>query len=95
MTAEPQTRIDEKIVESPELESLLEERAAAKEKLAMARSTAEGLTDRAKQKIDELGLDVGSTMRVGRFRISKSLTAGRSVAFDVDPKERVSIGTVE
>lgn len=95
MTAEPQMRIDEKVVESRELEALLEERAKAKEKEAMAKGTAKGLDERAKAMLDEHLVGEEAVVRVGRFRVTKKSFAAKDVSFVTSPSSRVRISTID
>lgn len=95
VAAEAQTRLDERIVDSTELESLLEERATAKERAAMANSTAKGLDERAKTMVEEYLEGDEGVIRVGRFRITKSAIPARSVSFETSPATRVRISAVE
>ena len=91
-----QTRLDERVVESSELESVLEERAKAKEKEAMARTASKGFDERAKAMLEEhLGDADEAVIRVGRFRITKSKVPARSVSFETPPASRVRISTVK
>lgn len=95
VAADPQTRLDERTIESTELESILEERAGAKEKAALAVQTAKGFDERARALIDELVTDEEAVVRVGRFRVTKSKVPARSVAFETSPTSRVRISTVD
>lgn len=86
---QPQTALDEQVVESAELERVLEDREVAKGAAGEARKKFSTLDDLAKGTIADL--DDDATVRVGRFRVAKRSVAGRSVAFDTNPTSRLSI----
>lgn len=89
--AEPQIGMDEKIVDSTEIEGILEEREKAREKAAMAKSTLKGFDERARSMLDEHLTEDEAVLRVGRFRIMKSKSKSRSVSFTTEPGTRVRI----
>lgn len=88
---QPQIALDEQIVESAELERVLEDREVAKGAAGEARKKFSTLDELAKGKIADLDLDDGGAVRVGRFRVTKSAVAARSVSFEIDPSMRLSI----
>lgn len=89
-----QLGLDEKVVDDAALLAALDERQAAKDALGEARKTYTKLHDEVRSRIDRLDLGVDTAVRVGRYRIAKTETTARSVAFDVDAKERISIGLI-
>ena len=86
----PQTAMDERVIESAELEAALEAREAAKVKAREARSTFAEADESARGLIGALGLGE-QPARVGRFRLVVRKVAARSVAFDTEPTSRVTI----
>jgi hypothetical protein len=86
----PQTSIDERLIESAELEAALEEREVAKDAARAARATFKSADESARELVK--ALELGETpARVGRFRLVVRKVAARSVAFDTDPTTRVTI----
>ena len=90
----PQTALDERIIESAELEAALEAREAAKIAAREARSIYAAANEAARGLIGtlELGEDPA---RVGRFRLLVRKVAARSVAFDTTPTTRITITTTD
>lgn len=89
--ATPQTALDERLIEDDTLEKALEDREQAKGAAGEARAKFTTMDDLVKGKVEELGLDEEETVRCGRFRISKSMVAGKSVSFETDPSARVTV----
>lgn len=90
-----QLAFDERIVEDKELEAALEKHLRAKDdraeinlRVKNARATVDGELARHPLEVDE-------TIRVGRFRITKSRKGGGHVEFDTAPSESIRIGLVE
>lgn len=94
VTAEAQTSIDEKVLESTELEAMLEDREAKKAKAAEARKAYASADELAKAELRER-VDEGEVARVGRFVVRRTSVPSRSVSFDTDPTSRLSIGVVK
>jgi len=90
--SDPQTRIDERVIESPELLEALDKRANAHE---AARSAKGELELRHADVIAELGkhgLEEGDTIRVGTYRITKTKPGEpKPVTFETTPTSRVMI----
>lgn len=91
MNAQPQTSIYEKLVEDPELESLLEKRQTAKEQAAAVRKKYTDADVAAKESLGWLELGIDAVVRVGRFAITMRKTAPKSVSFETAAGERLAI----
>jgi hypothetical protein len=90
VAAQPQTELEEQLIEDSELEAQLETRETAKQKAGRARKTYKEIDEAVRVRVNEL--DVGEVpARCGRFVISRREVAGRSVAFDTDPTTRLTI----
>ena len=90
-----QLAFDEKVIENRDLERLLDRRSAAKDQAAAANAEARKADEAARAAIEALDIGTDAAVRVGRYRITKTMTEARTVSFDVEAKERVSIGLVE
>jgi hypothetical protein len=91
---QPQTALEELLIEDDELEAQLEARERAKEKAGKARKTFQEVNEAVKVHVNEL--DAGeATLRCGRFLISRSERPGRSVSFETGPATRLSIRVVK
>ena len=86
-----QLGMDERVVEDSELEAKLE----AREGLAQARRTAvirfKGADQQARDALEALDIEVGTPVRIGRFRVTKQPLGSRSVSFETDPTVRLRI----
>jgi hypothetical protein len=78
----PQLALDEKVVEIASLEEALEERHSARLAAGEARKAYKEAHEAAKVEIEKLELPEDTPVRAGRFRITRSAVAARSVAFD-------------
>lgn len=90
-----QTALDETVVEDPQLEAALEAREKAKAAKSRATLAYKEKDEQAKAQLEEHGLTPDSPLRVGRFRVTKTVTEGRSVSFDTSGSSRVNISTPE
>lgn len=90
-TAQPQTALDEKVIDDSELEKALDDRERAKGAKAEATSVFKTKDDVVKGKLDDLGLEVGQVARIGRFRIEKRQTESSHVEFERGGGEKLSI----
>lgn len=93
--AKDQLAFDEQVIEDPSIERILEDRLKAQDVAASARKDVKTATDRAMVAIEKLELPVGGAARVGRFRITRTVTPARSVSFDTEAKDRVKISLAE
>lgn len=91
VVTQPQTALDERVVEDAELEAALEEREQAKAARAKAAKTFESKDEAARVLADKLDDLFDGPVRVGRFVLVERKTTARSVAFDVEAKTRLSI----
>lgn len=90
VVALPQTQIGERVVEDERLEKQLDARQSAKERAGAAGKAYREADTVVRATLDELGVGE-QPVRVGRFVISKSDVAARSVSFDTDPTSRLNI----
>lgn len=93
MSAAPQaqTTIYETTIDDPDLEKLLEQRQTLKDAKSEAVRRLKETDDVAKLKLRELDLGEGAPVRIGRFVVSESKVAARSVSFETDPTSRLQI----
>lgn len=84
-----QIGLEDKIINNPELEALLEERQELKPGVSEYRAADK----KAKEAV--LAIDTPTPFRVGRFIITKQAVPAKSVAFDVNESSRVTIKTVD
>jgi hypothetical protein len=89
--AQPQTALDELVVDDELLEKALETRERARLKALDARKAYTKANDAARAHLERHELVADRPLRVGRFVVTLAELGGRHVAFDVDPSERVSI----
>jgi len=89
--ADDQLSLDEKTVEDDEIEEALEQREKLKEHKNNATKDYRTAHDRVVGLIDQLGVSEDQAVRVGRFRLSRSHVAGRNVAFETLPTDRLVI----
>lgn len=87
---QPQTALDEHVIEDELLEKALEAREGAKANALAARKAYGKAHDAVKGHLERHDLSEGP-LRVGRFVVTARELEGRSVAFDVEPSTRVSI----
>lgn len=89
-----QASLYETTIENAELESALEKRQKAKDAAKAARAALKVEDEKAKGLIATLDLE-GGAIRVGRFVVSQSSVAARSVAFETDPTTRLNISLLD
>jgi len=90
-----QLAIDERSVEDPDLERLLDVRTAARDRLAQVRSEARKADDAARSRIEALDIEIDAAVRVGRYRITRKSVAARAVSFETSPSDRIVIALLE
>jgi hypothetical protein len=93
--SDDQLAFDEKVIEDPDLEKALEDREKVKSQRAALNQKYKEAHESAVDLIDELDLTEDVVVRCGRFRLSVSRVASRSVEFTTSPTERLNISTVE
>lgn len=81
----------DKTIDNLELLEALEQREKRKASKQAVTKTYQEADEKAKALISGCGLEVGETARVGRFRIQRTEVEGRSVAFETEPSERLTI----
>lgn len=91
VAVQDQAALDERVVEDADLEAALEARAAAKEKASFANKTAKEKDEQAKAALEELGIEEGAVVRVGRFRVEKRAVKPRSVSFETAASSQLRI----
>jgi hypothetical protein len=91
----PQQSLYEAELENPELEAALEAREVTKASAAAARKAYNEADEHAKGLVEGLDLGNGAPVRVGRFLLTRTPVAARSVAFDTEPTTRLTIRTLE
>jgi len=94
--AQDQLALDETVVDDADLEGILERRLRAHDDASEARLVFTRADEAARAEIARHGdaLDSGP-IRVGRFRIERKTTAPRSVSFETEAKDRISIGLID
>lgn len=93
--ADPQTSLDERLINAPPLEQALETREKRKASLKAVRAEYREADEMAKAQIAEFDLSDGEVARCGRFRIAKKRVQGRSVSFETDPTSRLQISLID
>lgn len=91
----PQTALDEKPIDSPELEALIDKREERKATKKEATAAFKEMDDAVKARIAEFDLPEGEVARCGKYRIEKRPTKGRSVSFETAPSSRLTISLFE
>jgi hypothetical protein len=91
----PQTSLDETVVEHAELAEALEARERLKDRRSKLNRDYQEADEHAKTLVGQLDLADGDTVRVGRFRISRTAVAGRTVAFETGERSRLTISMLD
>lgn len=91
VTEDPQTSIDERVIEQSAPEEALEERERRNNSRKELTRQFKEADDRARALLSEFDLQDGEVARCGRFRISKKSIPSRSVAFETSPSSRIQI----
>lgn len=92
---DPQTTIDERVVENPELEQALVDRGKLKAFAGEATKKYREQNEIVRGMVAEFALEDGQSIRVGRYRITRTPVAGRAVAFETNPTSRVTIAELD
>lgn len=90
-----QLALDEKVVEDAELVAKLERREQLRTEMAALRIEFVEVDRSVRAEVDKLDLGVDTAIRIGRFRISRTLAPARSVTFETEAKERITIGAID
>jgi hypothetical protein len=93
--SDDQFAFDEKVIEDPDLEKALEDREKVKTQRQALNAKFKEKHEHAADLIDELDITEDTVVRCGRFRLTVSKVASRTVEFTTSPTERLTISTVE
>lgn len=93
--ADPQDGLFDKQFDDSNLESLLDKREERKAERKAANKAFKTEDDKVKARLEEFNLADGEVARVGKYRIEKRATQGRSVSFDTSPSSRLNISLFE
>lgn len=91
MQDDGQLGFDEELIENPDVEAALVERQARKDALASVRKDFTKAHEAAVAALNAIELPEEGAVRVGRFRISRSLVSARSVSFETEESTRLRI----
>jgi hypothetical protein len=91
LAAEDQLGMDEELIENPDVEAALVERQARKDALGGVRKDFNKAHEKVVAALASIELPEEGAVRVGRFRISKSLVSARSVSFETQESSRLRI----
>jgi hypothetical protein len=84
----------DKVIEDGDLIAALERREEARARKLSATKAYKVEDDNAKSLLVNHDIQVGDTVRAGRFRLTKTAIAANHVEFDTSGSERLSIGTI-
>lgn len=90
-----QIALDEEVIENDAILTALESWLNAKEESKAASAVTRKEREKVDKLLEEVPIDVGMAVRVGRFRISREVVQGRSVSFDTSDSERIRIALIE
>jgi len=91
LRSEDQLGFDEELIENPDVEAALVERQARKDTLASVRKDFNAAHDKAVAALTSIELPDEGAVRVGRFRISKSIVSARTVSFETQESSHLRI----
>lgn len=92
--AEDQLALDETVIADKSAEAAFEALQERKEEMGAVRKLYKAAKELADAKVAQLELPEGGAVRVGRFRITRTAVAGRTVSFDTAPTSRVRIALI-
>ena len=96
VSSDPQTRIDERTIDSPELLEALDKRAEARGRKREAQSELDLRHAEVLAELEKHGLSEGDVVRIGTYRITKTKpTDSKTVTFETTPASRVMILELE
>jgi hypothetical protein len=94
--AKDQLALDERVVNDKDLEQALEDRLKAADNRAEVNAVYKRHDREVRAMLDKMDeLSVDQPLRIGRFRITKTIREATHVEFDTEPKERVSIALID
>lgn len=82
---QPQSQMDETLVDNPELEQLLDQREELKPSRTEFNKLSKAITEKLK------AIEAASPFRIGRFSITRNMIDGRSVSFETSGGVRFGI----
>jgi hypothetical protein len=92
----PQLAMDERAITNPELEAALERRLRAKDDVSEVQLVYKRADEEVKAELARIpDFPPDSALRIGRFRVSKRHVAARSVSFETEARDQLSIGLVD
>lgn len=91
VNSDDQLGFDEEVIENPDVEAALVERQARKDALASVRHEYDEAHEKAKAALLMLELPEDGAVRIGRFRVTKTLRSARSVAFETKASSQLRI----
>lgn len=90
-----QLGLDETVVDNETLEKLLEQRLRAAQDRAEVNGVFKRADAAAKAALATVDIPSDGAIRVGRFRIAKTLVIGHAVSFVTEDKDRLTISLLE
>jgi len=90
-----QLALDEKVVVDAQLEQLLDEREDARAARLDAQRAFDSADAKAKARIETHDIGLDAAIRVGRYRISRTMSEGGHRDFEILPKPQTKIKAVE
>lgn len=89
--ADDQLELDAEVVDDPELERALEDREKRKASKSAVTAEYREADEAARALINRLDVDANTIIRCGRFRITRTVVAARTVSFETEPAQRLTI----
>lgn len=89
--ADAQDGLFDQEIDDPSLIEALEEREKLRAAKAKATAKYTEKHDAVKARLGELNIEPGDVVRVGRFRVKKTETESRAVAFETSASTRMTI----
>jgi hypothetical protein len=90
-----QLALDERAIEDPALESLLNQWLNAREDASSASADLRATRKRIEAEAEKLDMGIDTAIRIGRFRIERRMRAARDVEFHTEAKDQLSIKLIE
>lgn len=91
MRSDDQLGFDEELIENPDVEAALIERQGRKDALSSVRKEFKEAHEKAVAALTAIELPEDGAVRVGRFRVTKSIVSARSVSFETQETSRLRI----
>lgn len=91
---DPQDGLFDREIEDGDLIAALERREEKRLDRVSANAAFKIEADNVKDLLLNFPIEVGETVRVGRFRLTKSHRDGNSVAFETAPRDQLNIGVI-